>query len=66
MRCKMTLLTPSLPCNNLGRTFCVLNPNTKEEKVIVKTVVLNTRIRKIPKSFSWVDHRLVREKQCGR
>jgi hypothetical protein len=30
--------------------------------VIVKNPVLNTRIRKIPKSFSWLDHRLVRDR----
>ena len=29
--------------------------------MIVKTPVLKHRIRKIPKSFSWVDHRLVRD-----
>ena len=30
--------------------------------MIVKTPVLKQRIRKIPKSFSWVDHRLVRDR----
>ena len=30
--------------------------------MIVKNPVLNTRIRKIPKSFSWLDHRLVRDR----
>jgi hypothetical protein len=30
--------------------------------VIVKTPVLTKRIRKVPKSFSWVDHRLVRDR----
>ena len=30
--------------------------------MIVKTPVLNTRIRKIPKSFSWLDHRLVQHR----
>lgn len=29
--------------------------------MIVKTVIEKDRIRKIPRSFSWVDHRLVRE-----
>lgn len=29
--------------------------------MIVKTPVLPTRIRKIPRSFSWIDHRLVRD-----
>lgn len=30
--------------------------------MIVKTPVLEQRIRKIPRSFSWVDHRLVRDR----
>ena len=30
--------------------------------MIVKTPVLQQRIRKIPRSFSWVDHRLVRDR----
>ena len=30
--------------------------------MIVKTPILKKRIRKVPKSFSWVDHRLVRDK----
>jgi len=30
--------------------------------VIVKSPILKHRIRKVPKSFSWVDHRLVRDR----
>jgi len=30
--------------------------------MIVKTPILKTRVRKVPKSFSWIDHRLVRNK----
>lgn len=30
--------------------------------MIVKNPILKQRIRKIPNSFSWVDHRLVRQK----
>ena len=30
--------------------------------MIVKTPVLEQRIRKIPRSFSWVDHRLVKDR----
>lgn len=30
--------------------------------MIVKNPVLNTRIRKVPKNFSWLDHRLVRDR----
>ena len=29
--------------------------------MIVKSVILPTRVRKVPKSFSWIDHRLVRD-----
>lgn len=30
--------------------------------MIVKTPVLKNRIRKVPKSFSWLDHRLIRDR----
>ena len=30
--------------------------------MIVKTPILNKRVRKIPQSFSWKDHRLVRDR----
>lgn len=30
--------------------------------MIIKTPVLKHRIRKVPKSFSWIDHRLVRDR----
>lgn len=30
--------------------------------MIAKTPILNTRIRKVPQSFSWVDHRLVQDR----
>ena len=30
--------------------------------MIVKTLILNQRVRKIPQSFSWIDHRLVRDR----
>ena len=30
--------------------------------MIVKTPVFKKRIRKVPKSFSWLDHRLVRDR----
>jgi hypothetical protein len=29
--------------------------------MIVKTPILRERVRKVPKSFSWIDHRLVRD-----
>ncbi len=34
----------------------------KLEKVIVKKPILNKRVRKFPQSFSWIDHRLVRDR----
>ncbi len=30
--------------------------------MIVKSTILKQRVRKVPKSFSWVDHRLVRDR----
>ena len=30
--------------------------------MIVKSPILIKRVRKVPKSFSWIDHRLVRDK----
>jgi hypothetical protein len=55
----MTSQKPSNVCNNRGRIFYTVNPERKEEKVIVKTPVLTGRVRKVPASFSWIDHRLV-------
>jgi len=46
----------------LDKTFYVYNPKQKEDEVIVKSPILKHRIRKVPKSFSWVDHRLVRDR----
>jgi hypothetical protein len=33
--------------------------------MIVKEPILKQRVRKIPRSFSWVDHRLVRDKHIA-
>lgn len=34
--------------------------------MIVKSPILQHRVRRIPKSFSWVDHRLVRDRHIER
>lgn len=34
--------------------------------MIIKSPILPKRIRKIPKSFSWIDHRLVSDKHIDR
>jgi len=34
--------------------------------MIVKTPILPRRVRKTPKSFSWIDHRLVRDRHIER
>lgn len=34
--------------------------------MIVKSPILPKRVRKIPKSFSWIDHRLVSDKHIDR
>jgi hypothetical protein len=34
--------------------------------MIVKTPILPKRVRKVPKSFSWIDHRLARDRHIER
>ncbi len=34
--------------------------------MIVKTPILPERVRKVPQSFSWIDHRLVRDRYIER
>jgi len=34
--------------------------------MIVKSPIVRNRVRKVPKSFSWIDHRLVRDKYIDR
>ncbi len=34
--------------------------------MIVKHPILNNRLRKVPKSFSWIDHRLVSDKHIDK
>ena len=34
--------------------------------MIVKSPILKSRVRKVPKSFSWIDHRLVRDHHIDR
>lgn len=34
--------------------------------MIIKTPILPKRLRKVPKSFSWIDHRLVRDRHIER
>jgi hypothetical protein len=64
----MTSHKPFGVCNNPGRIFYTVNQQQKEDIVIVKKPVLPGRFRKVPKSFSWIDHRLVRNgyiKRCS-
>jgi hypothetical protein len=62
----MTSQGPSFICNNPGRIFYVANPKKKEEIMIVKNPILPKQVRKIPKSFSWIDHRLVSDGHIDR
>jgi len=39
---------------------------TKEDGMIKKFPILPERIRKVPRHFSWVDHRLVRDRYIER
>lgn len=43
-------------------TFCYINKPFMEASMINKVPILNNRIRLIPKSFGWIDHRLVRDR----
>jgi hypothetical protein len=63
----MTSPRPSAACNNWAEIFFI-NPILPKEGNMQKRVICPQRIRKIPKQFSWVDHRLVRDRyidQCS-
>jgi hypothetical protein len=57
----MTSQRLSFVCKNPETTFCIVITTTKEKVMIVKEPILKHRVRKVPKSFSWIDHRLVRD-----
>jgi len=63
----MTSRWPSAICNNWAEIFFT-HPNHPKEVNMHKRLICPQRIRKVPKQFSWVDHRLVRDHyidQCG-
>jgi hypothetical protein len=59
----MTLKSVYGVWKNWGKILrIILNPTAKEVEMISKSPILPDRIRKVPKQFSWIDHRLVRER----
>lgn len=40
----------------------MIQPAAKEVDMVSKFPILPERVRKVPKQFSWVDHRLVRNR----
>ena len=44
----------------------ILNPDPKEAAMVQKRLLCPERVRKIPKQFSWIDQRLVRERHIER
>jgi hypothetical protein len=64
MRYKMTSQWPPVVCNNLATISLTLN--VKEAIMVTKHPICPDRIRKVPKQFSWLDHRLVSEHYIDR
>ncbi len=66
MRYKMTSPGPWIVCNNWGAIFLTYHPQIKEQMMIAKKPINLNRIRKVPKQFSWLDQRLVRDRHIDR
>ena len=64
MRYKMTSPWPPVVCNNWALISLTLK--RKGERHGIKTSHLPDRIRKVPRQFSWIDHRLVRDHHIDR
>src|SRR5215470_19570230 len=58
----MTSPRPLAGCNNWGAIFCVVPPITKEASRMDKRPISLAKLRHVPRQFSWVDQRLVRER----
>jgi len=58
----MTLSSPPAVCNSWATIFSITQLNTKEEIMIAKHPIRRDRVRHVPRQFSWVDHRLVRDR----
>src|SRR5262245_16357005 len=58
----MTSPRPPAGCNNWDAIFCVVSPITKEASRMDKRPLSLAKLRRVPRQFSWVDQRLVRER----
>src|SRR5262245_23073104 len=58
----MTSPPPPAACNNWDAIFCVVQHLTKEAAMMHKQPLCVPKLRQVPKQFSWVDQRLVRER----
>jgi hypothetical protein len=58
----MTSSTPPAACNNWGAIFSRVHAHNQKEILMHKRPLLPTKVRRTPRQFSWVDHRLVRER----
>src|SRR5215475_4079796 len=57
----MTSPPPPAGCNNWGAIFCVVQRITKEVSTMDKRPLSLAKLRTVPRQFSWVDQRLVRD-----
>src|SRR5713101_7026060 len=57
----MTSPPPPDACNNWDAIFCVLQHLTTEASRMDKRPISLAKLRTVPRQFSWVDQRLVRE-----
>src|SRR5215831_1138161 len=58
----MTSPPPPAACNNWAAIFCMAQPLTQEAFRMHKHPISLAQLRTIPRQFSWVDQRLVRER----
>src|SRR5215475_4431729 len=58
----MTSPPPPVGCNNWDTTFSRVPPCTKEAYPMYKRPISSAKLRTVPRQFSWVDQRLVRER----
>src|SRR5215468_4479339 len=58
----MTSPPPPAACNNWAAIFCMVQPLTQEASRMLKHPISLAKLRTVPRQFSWVDQRLVRER----
>src|ERR671936_1675137 len=58
----MTSPPPPAACNHWAVIFCMVQPRTPEASRMHKRPLSFAKLRTVPRQFSWVDQRLVRER----